>query len=101
MEPEQEECAGQMAWRKVAASAYQAYANSVGNKNLQGNAMPAWEALPQSITTAWEAAARHADLCQRATPGFATDYETCWIGWVPPHLTLRQDMELRNEWPAR
>ena len=70
------------AWRDIAASAYRAYAASTGNKNYQGLPMPTWDALPQPIRTAWEAAVRHASdvMAGNALP------ESDWEGWQPPHL---------------
>lgn len=41
----------------LARIAYTAYGESTGNKNFLGDPMPAWEDLPDSIRTAWEAAA--------------------------------------------
>ena len=40
------EQAHSLPWHEVAASAYRAYSNSVGNKTFQGNPLPAWESLP-------------------------------------------------------
>lgn len=77
--------ASMLTWQEIAASAYRAYSNSTGNKNFQGNPMPAWENLPQAIRTAWEAAVRHADLCLRI-PTIAMESETRWAGWIPPHI---------------
>ena len=37
--------------------AYEAYGQSTGGLNYQGQPMPAWEALPQPIRQAWHAAA--------------------------------------------
>jgi len=73
-----------MAWRDVAASAYRAYAASTGKKNYQGLPMPEFDALPQSIQTAWEASVRQAHHCLE----FREDAggEERWAGWVPPHL---------------
>jgi hypothetical protein len=72
-----------MSYRDIAASAYRAYAASTGNKNYQGNPMPAFDDLPQPIQTAWEAAIRQAENCfLNKHPG---DEQT-WQGWVPPHL---------------
>jgi hypothetical protein len=78
-----------MAWRDVAASAYRAYAASTGNKNFRGEPMPEFDALPQPIRTAWEAAVRQAGSCLIDNPGCpptAPD-EQRWSGWVPPHVT--------------
>ena len=89
---DEESClqASMLTWEKIAASAYRAYcnsaySNSAGNKNFQGNPIRAWEDLPQSIQTAWEAAVRHADICLRM-PAVAMESETRWAGWIPPHL---------------
>lgn len=40
----------------LAAIAYKAYGDSTGNKNYRGEPMPEYEALPDSIRAAWEAA---------------------------------------------
>lgn len=48
-----------LSWETIAASAYRAYGQSVGNKNHQGLPMPAWEDLPASIQIAWVCAAKH------------------------------------------
>ena len=86
--------AGLYSWREITASAYRAYAASTGNKNYQGNPMPAFDDLPQAIQTAWEAAVRHAHdvkICGHSI--IMTDEErqrstdpARWTGWVPPHL---------------
>lgn len=69
------------AWRDIAASAYRAYAASTGNKNFQGNPMPAFDDLPLSTRTAWEAAVRHVGDCldSRELPD-----PSRWSGWVAP-----------------
>lgn len=41
----------------LAQIAYHAYGQSTDFKNFQGNPMPEWEALPEAIQQAWEAAA--------------------------------------------
>lgn len=78
-----------MAWRDIAASAYRAYAASTGNKNFRGEPMPAFDALPQPIRTAWEAAVRQAGHCLTSRMeriyGPPPD-EQRWVGWVPPHV---------------
>jgi hypothetical protein len=74
-----------MAYRDIAASAYSAYAESTGHKNFAGNPMPRWDALPQRIQTAWEAAIRQAEQCF-ISPETAPGTEVRWAGWVPPHL---------------
>lgn len=40
----------------LAKLAYQAYGESTGGKNFQGNPMPQWEDLGEKIQTAWVAA---------------------------------------------
>lgn len=40
----------------LAKLAYAAYGQTTGNKNFQGNPMPAWEALGDTIQAAWVAA---------------------------------------------
>lgn len=77
-----------MPWRDIAASAYRAYAASTGNKNFRGEPMPAFDALPQAIQTAWEAAVRQAGSCLniRMAKSEPPD-ESRWAGWNPPHLT--------------
>jgi hypothetical protein len=73
-------------WRDIAASAYRAYAASTGNKNFRGEPMPAFDALPVSIQTAWEAAVRQADFCSECGTGERFPDESRWAGWVPPHV---------------
>lgn len=75
-------------WREIAASAYRAYAASTGNKNFRGEPMPAFDALPQAIQTAWEAAVRQASSLDRyGGPTIPESLEESrWAGWVPPHL---------------
>lgn len=41
---------------ELAESAYNAYGKTTDFKNFQGNPMPAWNALPIGIQTAWKAA---------------------------------------------
>jgi hypothetical protein len=72
-------------WADIAASAYRAYAASTGNKNFQGNPMPAWDDLTPAIRTAWEAACRQVDSIT-SNPGKRILDEQRWSGWVPPHL---------------
>lgn len=38
--------------------AYDAYGESVGWKNVRGEAMPTWDELPQKIRLAWMSAAQ-------------------------------------------
>ncbi len=75
-----------MPWREIAASAYRAYAASTGNRNFRGEPMPAFDALPQPIKTAWEAAVRQAGECMNVHLGGSAPDEQHWAGWVPPHL---------------
>lgn len=77
-----------MAWRDIAASAYRAYAASTGNKNFRGDPMPEFDALPQAIQTAWEAAVRQAASLAGSTMESvpASLNESRWAGWIPPHL---------------
>lgn len=67
-----------IAWADVAASAYHAYAASTGNTNYQ-----AWDALPQAIRTAWEAAARQVGSVVHGG-SYGLGMEQRWAGWVPP-----------------
>jgi hypothetical protein len=79
-----------MAWRDIAASAYRAYAASTGNKNFRGEPMPEFDALPQPIRTAWEAAVRQAGSLAAVSMSDAVPEhlnEQRWSGWVPPHLS--------------
>lgn len=41
----------------LAREGYEAYAESSGNKNFQGNPMPTWDELPEPIRHHWRAAA--------------------------------------------
>jgi hypothetical protein len=75
-----------LTWVEIAASAYRAYAASTGNKNFRGDPMPEWDALPQPIRTAWEAAVRQAGSCLDGGRNPPMD-ESRWNGWTPPHLT--------------
>lgn len=70
------------AWRDIAASAYRAYAASTGNKNFRGEAMLAFNDLPESITTAWEAAVRQAGSVIEGG-SYGLDIEQRWAGWKP------------------
>lgn len=77
-----EEAAAGLPWRGIAASAYRAYGYKVGWKNYQGLPMPKWDELTPAIRAAWEAAARHVQLCIHSGP--ATDLtaaEQRWAGW--------------------
>lgn len=40
----------------MAKLAYAAYGQATGNKNFQGNPMPTWDALGETIQGAWIAA---------------------------------------------
>lgn len=75
------ECPG-MAWRDIAASAYRAYAASTGNKNFRGDPMPEFDALPQTIQTAWEAAVRQAVAVSQAGAVTLPEHliESRWAG---------------------
>lgn len=42
----------------LARFGYQAYASASGGKNFQGNPMPTWDELPETIRDYWRAAAR-------------------------------------------
>lgn len=75
-----------MPWSEIAASAYRAYAASTGNKNFRGEPMPTFDALPQPIRTAWEAAVRQADRCRDVLARGSAPDESRWAGWVPPGL---------------
>jgi hypothetical protein len=50
-------------WREIAKAGYEAYAESVGNKNVRGEEMPAWDDQPESIVNAWVAAAQR--MCEK------------------------------------
>lgn len=71
------------AWSDIAASAYRAYAASTGNKNYRGEPMPAFEALPTAIQTAWQAAVRQAGRVSCGEP-CELGAEQHWAGWVMP-----------------
>lgn len=73
------------AWSDIAASAYRAYAASTGNKNFRGEPMPAFDALPEPIRVAWEAAVRHVGNCLNRNPlRDGLPDEQRWAGWTPP-----------------
>lgn len=80
-----------MAWSDIAESAYKAYAASTGNKNFQGNPMPEWSALPDTIRNAWEAAARQAGYCIENKSALG---ESGWSGWVSP--SIRRERAVRG-----
>jgi len=42
----------------LAQQAYRAYGETTGFKNFQGNPMPAWHDLPDTIKAAWKASVR-------------------------------------------
>lgn len=42
----------------LARVGYEAYARTTGGKTFDGRQMPTWDALPQNIKTAWQAAAK-------------------------------------------
>lgn len=73
-----------MAWSDIASSAYRAYAASTGNKNYQGNPMPAFDDLPAPIRVAWEAAVRQAGDCLKVQMEGPAPDEQHWAGWLPP-----------------
>lgn len=69
------------AWVKIARSAYEAYASSVGGRAFDGSPLPDWDNVSQPIRTAWEAAVREASavfIGQEADP-------SQWAGWVSPN----------------
>lgn len=70
-----------MAWSEVAARAYRAYGAITSWKNYQGLPMPEFDALPENIKTAWEAAVRQAysDLSYGSVKG-----PEGWEGWERP-----------------
>lgn len=67
---------------ELGRSQYEVYGASVGWKNFQGNPMPTWEALPDTIRSAWAAVARaserrlSADAVERWLNEF--DMRTLW-----------------------
>jgi hypothetical protein len=69
-------------WRDIAASAYRAYSASTDNKNFRGEEMPQWDALPQAIRIAWEAAVRQVGDVLRANELLGNEQR--WTGWTPP-----------------
>jgi hypothetical protein len=80
--------AGKVTWREVAKLAYQAYAANTGGKNYQGNPMPEFDALPEAIKTAWEAAIRHSVRVVLAASPLVPEEErkriidpSIWAGW--------------------
>lgn len=73
-----------MPWADIAASAYRAYAASTGGKNFRGEPMPAFDALPLAIRTAWEAAVRQAGECLKVRMDGAAPDEQRWAGFVSP-----------------
>lgn len=50
-------------WRAIAPVAYNAYGSVVGFKNFQGQPMPSFDQLPETIKQAWERAARTVGEC--------------------------------------
>lgn len=55
-----------MDWTTVAQEAYRAYGEVTDFKNFQGNPMPEWGDLPDTIQDAWRAAARRACFARYA-----------------------------------
>lgn len=70
-----------MAWSDIAASAYRAYAASMGT-----TMMPQWEHLPKITHIAWEAAVRQAGECIGLLGNTRPPDEQRFQGWVPPHF---------------
>lgn len=67
---------------QFAASAYRAYAASVGNKNFRGEPMPAFDDLPEATRTAWQAVIRQATAnCIEGR--IVSEIEPMWNGWTP------------------
>ena len=50
-------------WSAIAPIAYNAYGAVTGFKNFQGQPMPSFDELPQTIQQAWERAARTVGEC--------------------------------------
>jgi hypothetical protein len=50
-------------WNTIANAAYNAYGAVTGFKNFQGQPMPSFDELPQTIKEAWERAARTVGEC--------------------------------------
>ena len=54
-------------WDAIARFAYEAYAETTGNRNFRGEQMPRFDELPEKIREAWVAAVRKAcDVFGRA-----------------------------------
>lgn len=81
-----------LSWETIAASAYRAYGQSVGNKNYQGLPMPAWEDLPASIQIAWVCAVRHTGDLAKYLP------EPGVVKLIPNELGLT---EMEQQWAGR
>ena len=64
----------------VAESAYKAYGAVTGNKNFRGEPMPEFKDLPETIRTAWEAAALQVMTCKDRVPSEWPD-PLRWAGW--------------------
>lgn len=69
-------------WRDVAASAYRAYAASLGRAPAY-EPLPAWDELAPEIRTAVEAAVRQAGNVLSGG-SYGLDTEQAWQGWEPP-----------------
>lgn len=54
---------------QLARQLYDAYGQSAGWKNFQGNPMPTWEELPNNIRANWSASARE---CVRMAKSYPT-----------------------------
>lgn len=50
-------------WKAIAPLAYNAYGSVTGFKNYQGQPMPSFDQLPETIKQAWERAARTVGEC--------------------------------------
>lgn len=65
------------AWEEYAQNAYEAYGETTDHKNFQGNPMPDWALLPETIRAAWINSVKQVAVDFAIRKAFG-DEETLW-----------------------
>jgi hypothetical protein len=80
-----ERAADGLPWRQIAEAAYNAYRSHLYSYPVAPAWARPWDEMSEQMRASWEAAVRHAQLCEiHQREGLPLPAPERWAGWVPP-----------------